>query len=315
MELRHGLATVRVRDSTCRGQLSPRDAQSAGAPHASQSRNRRTRHPGDRNARPGRHPRVRRRRAESDGGFGMTQSAVPPSRHGLGAARAQRRPPAPGPAALGYVRRGLPSLRDIGDVERTVLVVRAAGQNPRRFGGRNLIADIMRHRDRDGSFDGFVKLHVVRDLRVAPLRRQPQLRHDPERRAVAGAPPELRRRLQRRRARGERDRRHRLRRPGAGARRPARLGAPPRRDVLARAQASNGGFPLSRGGAANAQSTAYAVQGLVAAGGHGAAVRRGQAYLRSLTESNGLVRYSRTSRQTPVWVSAQALLALHRRTF
>ena len=62
----------------------------------------------------------------------------------------------PGPAALTYVRRGLPSLREIGDVERTVLVVRAAGQNPRRFGGRNLIADIMRHRDRDGSFDGYV---------------------------------------------------------------------------------------------------------------------------------------------------------------
>ena len=69
------------------------------------------------------------------------------------------------------------------------------------------------------------------------------------------------------------------------------------------------------GGAPTAQSTAYAVQGLVAAAGDAAAVRRGQAYLRSLTEPNGLVRYSRTSRQTPVWVSAQALLALHRRTF
>ena len=84
---------------------------------------------------------------------------------------------------------------------------------------------------------------------------------------------------------------------------------------LARAQTSNGGFPLNRGGAANAQSTAYAVQGLVAAGGHDAAVRRGQSYLRSLTEPNGLVRYSRTSRQTPVWVTAQALLALNRKTF
>ena len=53
----------------------------------------------------------------------------------------------------------------------------------------------------------------------------------------------------------------------------------------------------------------------MAAGGHEAAVRRGHAYLRSLTEPNGLVRYARTSRQTPVWVSSQALLALHRRTF
>jgi hypothetical protein len=84
---------------------------------------------------------------------------------------------------------------------------------------------------------------------------------------------------------------------------------------LARQQNANGGFPLTRGAAPNAQSTSYAVQGLVAAGGHEGAVKKGQAYLRSLTESNGLVRYSRTGRQTPVWVSAQALMALHRRTF
>ena len=93
----------------------------------------------------------------SDGGFGMTQSGgssqLATGWALLGLNATGRRP---GPAALGYVRRGLPSLRDIGDVERTVLVVRAAGQNPRRFGGRNLIADIMRHRNRDGSFDGYV---------------------------------------------------------------------------------------------------------------------------------------------------------------
>ena len=84
---------------------------------------------------------------------------------------------------------------------------------------------------------------------------------------------------------------------------------------LVRQQNPGGGFPLTRGAAPNAQSTSYAVQGLVAAGGHASAVRKGQAYLRSLTEPNGLVRYSRTGRQTPVWVSAQALMALHRRTF
>ena len=84
---------------------------------------------------------------------------------------------------------------------------------------------------------------------------------------------------------------------------------------LARQQNASGGFPLTRGAAPNAQSTAYAIQGLVAAGGHEGAVKKGQAYLRSLTEPNGLVRYSRTASQTPVWVSSQALMALHRRTF
>ena len=37
-----------------------------------------------------------------------------------------------------------------------MLVVRAAGQDPRKFGGRNLIDDILRHRRSDGSFDGYV---------------------------------------------------------------------------------------------------------------------------------------------------------------
>ena len=37
-------------------------------------------------------------------------------------------------------------------------------------------------------------------------------------------------------------------------------------------------------------------------------------YLRSLTAEDGEVRYSRTSRQTPVWVTAQAVAALSRKT-
>ena len=38
-------------------------------------------------------------------------------------------------------------------------------------------------------------------------------------------------------------------------------------------------------------------------------------YLRSLQASDGSVRYSRSSTQTPVWVTAQALTALERRPF
>jgi hypothetical protein len=91
----------------------------------------------------------------SDGGYGMTQSggssqlATGWALLGLAATGSK-----PGPAALAYVRRGLGSLRAIGDVERTVLVVRAAGQDPRRFGGRDLIGDIMRHRRWEVCFVG-----------------------------------------------------------------------------------------------------------------------------------------------------------------
>jgi hypothetical protein len=72
------------------------------------------------------------------------------------------------------------------------------------------------------------------------------------------------------------------------------------------------------GGDSNAQSTAWAVQGLVAAGlgaGSTRGMRRAIGYLKSLQAADGSVRYSRTSRQTPVWVTAQALAALAGKPF
>ncbi|HEV2061540.1 MAG TPA: hypothetical protein VGR12_01700, partial [Solirubrobacteraceae bacterium] len=60
------------------------------------------------------------------------------------------------------------------------------------------------------------------------------------------------------------------------------------------------------------------IQGLVAAGRNPRRVRRGGsrnpiAYLRSLQGPDGAIRYNRTSRQTPTWVTAQAIPALLRK--
>ena len=249
----------------------------------------------------------------ADGGFGMTQSggssqlATGWALLGLSAAGTK-----PGPAALSYVKRGLGSLTAIGDVERTVLVVRAAGQNPRRFGGRDLISDVLRHRSSDGSFDGYVSytsfaIFALRRSGASPKTVASAARWIERHQNsdggfnVGGSGPS-----------GIDDTAsavQALKLVGRTA--SAKRGAA----FLAAQQQANGGFPLTRNAAPNAQSTAYAVQGLVAAGGHESAVKKGQAYLRSLTEPNGLVRYSRTGKQTPVWVSSQALMALHRRTF
>jgi hypothetical protein len=89
---------------------------------------------------------------------------------------------------------------------------------------------------------------------------------------------------------------------------------------LVRAQNPDGGYPQEQGGESNAQSTAWAVQGLIAAGRNPATVTRNGSrsplgYLESLLAPNGSVRYSRTGAQTPVWVTAQALTALAGRTF
>ncbi len=55
-----------------------------------------------------------------------------------------------------YLRRGARRLRDVGEIERTVLVLRSAGLDPRAFAGRDLIAEIEAKRRPDGSIAGFV---------------------------------------------------------------------------------------------------------------------------------------------------------------
>ena len=83
-------------------------------------------------------------------------------------------------------------------------------------------------------------------------------------------------------------------------------------------QDRDGGFPAAPGAGSNAQSTAWAVQGLIAAGVDPGSLHRAGApspfhYLSSLIAPDGHVRYSRSSDQTPVWVTAQALMALSRK--
>src|SRR5205823_7951869 len=92
------------------------------------------------------------------------------------------------------------------------------------------------------------------------------------------------------------------RRAGARVRRAAAF--------IAAAQRDDGGFPLVAGDASNAQSTAWAVQGLIAAGRDPARLRHHGSrtplqYLASLIGPDGAVHYSRTSAQTPAWVTGQ----------
>jgi hypothetical protein len=81
-------------------------------------------------------------------------------------------------------------------------------------------------------------------------------------------------------------------------------------DWLTRNQNDDGGFGQFRGRPSNAQSTSYAVQGLLAARAGGGTVSRARAYLVRLQRRDGSVGYSSASAQTPVWVTAQALMAL-----
>jgi len=226
------------------------------------------------------------------------------------------------PATGRFLAARAPRMTDTGDIERTILGLVASGRSPRRAGGADLVAKLVRRRRPDGSFERLVNrtAFAVLALRAAgrpardgTVRRaasyvaRQQNRDGGWNFAGRGAPS------------GIDDTAAALQALVAAGR--SRRGAVARGAAfIARTQSPDGGFPLQPGAGSNAQSTAWAVQAFVAAGRDPDRVRRRGSrsplgYLRTLVAPNGSVRYSRTSAQTPVWVTAQALTALARRPF
>jgi energy-coupling factor transport system substrate-specific component len=269
------------------------------------------------------------RAQNADGGFGPAPRARSTPLYtawaAIGLSAAGRRPariPRDRTSVAGYLARSARAARSTGDVERTILGLVAWGLSPRRSGGVDLVARLRTRDRRDGSFGGLVNLT---SFGVLALR--------------AGGDPASGRTVRRAAAwiarQQNRDGGFGFSRRGApsgiddtAAAVQALAAAGRRRSTavrraaafLTRQQNRDGGLPLTPRGRSNAQSTAWAVQGLLAAGRNPDRVRRGGSrtplgYLRTLVASDGAVRYSRTSRQTPVWVTAQALTALARRPF
>ena len=266
------------------------------------------------------------RAQNSDGGFGPAPGAgssqLMTGWAALGLAAAGRNPldvRRGGRSPVDAIRRTSGGVRDIGGIERTILVLRAAGLNPRSFAGRNLVREVLARQGRDGNIAGFVS---YTSFGVLAWRSAGVPSGDRNlRRAVAWI---LRQQnadggwnvARRGRSSGVDDTAYALQALAAAGRRSSRAVARGAR-FLIRRQNADGGFPIGRSGASNAQSTAYAVQGLVAAGRR-LPRRNGRTPLRflaTLTEPSGRVRYSRTSVQTPVWVTAQVIAAMARKPF
>ncbi len=212
---------------------------------------------------------------------------------------------------MGYIRSGA-GTRDVGSLERTILVVRAAGLSARSFGGRDLISALESRFAANGSISGQVNLTAfgvlaLRADEVTPGARTirwlvAQQGSDGGFGFAAGG--------------GSSD----VDDTGAVLEAVAGNGAAPH--VIARAvrylrgqQNRDGGFPSQPGMSSNAQSTAWAIQGLDAvgvspAGLHGGGASSPLGYLDSLVAANGSVRYARGVTQTPVWVTGEALMAM-----
>jgi squalene-hopene cyclase-like protein/prenyltransferase/squalene oxidase-like repeat protein len=260
-----------------------------------------------------------------DGGWGaaprQSSSQLYTGWTALGLAAAGRNPLDVGsPSAFAYIRAHAGELNDLGELNRTLLILKAAGRGS-RIGGRDLEAAVASKQRRNGSFAGRVNTTA---FAVLGLRAAGRSRRD---RAIRRAAAWMMRQANddggynfagRGGPSGIDDTGAALQALGAAGRGRSRAAKRAVRFIV-RNQASDGGFALIPGGPSNAQSTAWAVQGLLAAGRDPAKVRRSgsrdpMAYLRSLTASSGEVRYSRTSRQSPVWVTSQVVAALARKT-
>jgi Squalene-hopene cyclase C-terminal domain/Prenyltransferase and squalene oxidase repeat len=264
-----------------------------------------------------------------DGGFGgaagQTSSELFSSWVALGLAAAGRKPQGvrrDGRSVLDAIRAQASSVQGAGDLERTILALRACGVSVRSLPGGDPVSRLLRFRARDGSFVEQANLtaFAVLALRAAGYdARDPLVRH-----AVSW--------LERQQ---EADGGFGFARRGGGSdvddtaaalqaiAAAGASGGPALSHGVAfirTAQNLDGGFPQQIGGESNAQSTAWAIQGLDAASRDVESVTRQGSrsplgYLESLIAANGSVRYSRTGSQTPVWVTAQALTALAGKPF
>ncbi|HTQ68401.1 MAG TPA: prenyltransferase/squalene oxidase repeat-containing protein [Solirubrobacteraceae bacterium] len=262
-----------------------------------------------------------------DGGFGgapgQSSSELYTAWAAIGLAAAGRRPSAlrrSGRSVLDALRAGAGSLQGPGDLERTILALRACGASTRSLPGGDPTKRLLSSQGTDGSFAHLVNLtgFGVLALRAAGL---PASSHQ-----VRAAARWLAGQQQPDGGFG-----FAARSPGSaassdvddtGATIQALVAAGVHGRTVARAKAyllhaqnPDGGFPQRLGDTSNAQSTGWAVQGLDASSTDIARVRRSGSvspleYLEGLMGAGGAVRYSRTSTQTPVWVTAQALAAL-----
>jgi Squalene-hopene cyclase C-terminal domain/Prenyltransferase and squalene oxidase repeat len=265
---------------------------------------------------------------DSNGGFGsapgQASSELYTAWAAIGLAAGGRNPSSlrrDGHSVLDALGSQASTLEGPGDLERTILALHACGAPTGSLAGKNLIGGLVRYRAGDGSFGHLLNLtafaifalraagHSARDAAVDAAGRWIAHHQDADGGySFAGG--------------GASDVDDTAAALQALVDAGIHGGAAVTRAVsyIEHAQNLDGGFPAEPRQESNAQSTAWAVQGLASIGDDVGALsvhhsRSPLGYLESLVAPNGSVRYSRTSAQTPVWVTAQVLAALALKPF
>jgi energy-coupling factor transport system substrate-specific component len=217
-----------------------------------------------------------------------------------------------GQTPVDFLRGHSGEIGSSGDLARTIVALEGAGVDPRALGGRNLVGELLKRRRDDGSFEGWpgTTAFAIVALRTAGasggLDRSVSWlsgvqNEDGGWGDVPGSPSTA---------------------DGTGAVMQAMPGTKVAQrglSYLRAAQLKGGGFPLGSGGSVNTQSTAWAIQGIVAVGGDPGSFRRGGAnpfdYLAAHQASDGHYTYSGSSDQTPIWVTGEDLVAANGKSF
>jgi energy-coupling factor transport system substrate-specific component len=212
-----------------------------------------------------------------------------------------------GHTPVDFLRGSVGDLKSPGDLARTILALEGSGVDPRQFGGANLVAQLLSKRRDNGSFEGWpgstafgvIALRAAGatggiDQSLSWLRKVQN--DDGGWGDVPGSPSTA-------------DGTGTVMQALSGESKAAHRGL----SYLRGAQRPGGGFPLGGNGSVNTQSTAWAIQGILATSGDPSSFRRGGRsapdYLSAQQESDGHYRYSKSSNQTPTWVTAQVLVA------
>jgi energy-coupling factor transport system substrate-specific component len=212
-----------------------------------------------------------------------------------------------GKSPVDFLRNHMDEVSDAGDVARTILALTAAGVDTRSFAGEDLVDRLLSQRRGNGSYQGWpgTSAYAVLALRaagandaaaptVAWLRKvqgkeggwgnEPQ---SPATAEVTGAVLQVLT-------------------PNSEA-------ADSALDYLRRGKRPNGGFAPGKNLSANAQATAWASQGLLAAGKDPAGFGPGKSsftFMRELQASDGFFFQAPGMEVSPVWVTADVIVAL-----
>ncbi len=223
---------------------------------------------------------------------------------------------------LQYLQRHA-SATDSGSLERTILALRAGGASVTTVGGQDLASELARRVSRQGAVGKLVNLTAfgVLALCAADQRSAPALEDRAARWLAAESNRDGGYGFAGRGSQSDADDTGAVLEAlhcaaGGTGSSAATISRARRRavDYLRQDQDRDGGFPSAPGAGSNAQSTAWAIQGLIAAGVSPSTLRRDGhtplGYLVGLVSRTGAVSYARGQSVTPVWVTGEALLAL-----